>query len=126
MIKSHCFNKDWIDGFRQKTEFAVLNPPVCEKMIFALQLGIKAMNSFLMHGNFTTDHANDAAAKAALLSVLIKNPEIHTIVKFSPSNVEKANIQHPEWNFLNRLKKLLDQSPFFYWNQTIEHIFPLV
>lgn len=93
---------------------------------YELQQGIKAMNSFLMKGNFNIDQAISAAAKAALLSVLIKNPDLHAIVKFNPSNREKADILHPEWNFLNHLKKLPDQSAFFYWKQTVDHIYPFV
>lgn len=86
-----------------------------------LQKGIKSMNSYLMQGNFTIDHAITAAAKAALLSVLIENPEIKTIPKMDPSNREIADILNPDWNFLNRLKKLPDQSAFFYWKQTVDH-----
>src|ERR1700722_14823207 len=38
MIKPHCFQKEWIDGFRQHDHFRKINPPLLEKMIHALSL----------------------------------------------------------------------------------------
>lgn len=38
MIKAHCFEKPWIDGFKAQEKYRRLNPPVLEKMINALYL----------------------------------------------------------------------------------------
>lgn len=38
MIKSHCFEKEWIDGFKNQPRYRRINPPVLEKMIQALYL----------------------------------------------------------------------------------------
>jgi hypothetical protein len=40
-------------------------------------------------------------------------------------NDEKAkfkelNIEEPEWNFLNPLKRQPDKSAFYYWYQTVQ------
>lgn len=38
MIKTHCFTKEWINGFKQQKHLKRINPPVLEKMIQALSL----------------------------------------------------------------------------------------
>ncbi|MDH5382153.1 MAG: nucleotidyl transferase AbiEii/AbiGii toxin family protein [Cyclobacteriaceae bacterium] len=38
MIKSHCFTKEWINGFKQQNHLKRINPPILEKMIHALSL----------------------------------------------------------------------------------------
>jgi hypothetical protein len=38
MIKLHCFQKEWIDGFRSQELYSKINPPLLEKMIHALSL----------------------------------------------------------------------------------------
>lgn len=38
MIKTHCFTKEWINGFKQQKHLKRINPPVLEKMIHALSL----------------------------------------------------------------------------------------
>ncbi len=38
MIKRHCFQKEWIDGFRMQELYSKINPPLLEKMIHALSL----------------------------------------------------------------------------------------
>jgi hypothetical protein len=38
MIKAHCFEKGWIDGFRTKSKYKRINPPLLEKMIQAFSL----------------------------------------------------------------------------------------
>ncbi len=38
MINSACFEKEWIENFRQQKQFSRINPPVLEKMIHALYL----------------------------------------------------------------------------------------
>ena len=38
MIKSICFQKEWIEGFRGQKAYKKINPPLVEKMIHALSL----------------------------------------------------------------------------------------
>lgn len=38
MIKTHCFTKEWVNGFKQQKHLKRVNPPVLEKMIHALSL----------------------------------------------------------------------------------------
>ena len=38
MIKTHCFEKEWIDGFKRQKPYSKINPPLLEKMIHALSL----------------------------------------------------------------------------------------
>jgi len=38
MIKSQCFQKEWIDELRKQKEYQKINPPLLEKMIHALSL----------------------------------------------------------------------------------------
>jgi hypothetical protein len=38
MIKSHCFQKEWIDRFRAQPAYDRINPPLVEKMIYAFSL----------------------------------------------------------------------------------------
>lgn len=38
MIKTHCFEKEWIDGFKRQKVYSKINPPLVEKMIHALSL----------------------------------------------------------------------------------------
>jgi hypothetical protein len=38
MIKLHCFEKEWIDGFKAQKLYSKINPPLLEKMIHALSL----------------------------------------------------------------------------------------
>lgn len=38
MIQRHCFQKEWINGFRAQERYNKINPPLLEKMIHALSL----------------------------------------------------------------------------------------
>ena len=38
MIKLKCFDKEWIDNFREQEQYRRINPPLLEKMIHALSL----------------------------------------------------------------------------------------
>ena len=38
MIKTHCFQKEWIDSFKRQKAYSKINPPLVEKMIHAFSL----------------------------------------------------------------------------------------
>lgn len=92
-----------------------------EKQKFTeLQRGIKAFDfGFLMTGNFRIDNAVPAAARIAYLAAKILVNDMSPIAYYEGQDVKKLNIEDPNWNFLNKLKKQPDKSSFYYWYQTV-------
>ncbi len=93
-----------------------------EKQKFAeLQRGIRAFNfGFLMSGSFRIDDAVPAAARIAYLAAKILVSDMTPIAYYKGQDVKKLNIEDPDWNFLNKLKKQPDKSSFYYWYQTVQ------
>lgn len=92
-----------------------------EKQKFAeLQKGIKAFDSgFLMSGNFRIDDALPAAARIAYLAAKILVNDMSPIEYFKGQDIKELNVEDPDWNFLNKLKKQPDKSSFYYWYQAV-------
>lgn len=92
-----------------------------EKQKFTeLQRGIKAFDfGFLMTGNFRIDDAVPAAARIAYLAAKILVNDMSPIAYYEGQDVKELNIEDPDWNFLNKLKKQPDKSSFYYWYQTV-------
>jgi len=95
-----------------------------EKQKFAeLQRGIKAFDfGFLMSGNFRIDDAIPASARIAYLAAKILRNDLSPIDYYTGQTIKKWNIEDPDWNFLNKLKKQPDKSSFYYWYQTVKLI----
>lgn len=92
-----------------------------EKQKFAeLQRGIRSFDRFLMSGNFRIDDAVPAAARIAYLAAKILMNDMSPIAYYEGQDVKELNIEDPDWNFLNRLKKQPDKSSFYYWYQTVQ------
>lgn len=93
-----------------------------EKQKFTeLQRGIKAFDfGFLMSGNFRIDDAVLAASRIAYLATKILINDMSPIAYYGGQNVKELNIEDPDWNFLNRLKKQPDKSSFYYWYHTFQ------
>lgn len=93
-----------------------------EKQKFTeLQRGIKAFDfGFLMTGNFRIDDAVPAAARIAYLAAKILVNDMSPIAYYEGQDVKELNIEDPDWNFLNKLKKQPDKSSFYYWYQTVQ------
>lgn len=88
-----------------------------------LQKGIRAFGTgFLMVGNFRIDDAIPAAARIAYLSAKILHNDLSPIKYFQGQDIKELNIEDPDWNFLNKLKKQLDKSGFYYWYQAVQII----
>ncbi len=86
-----------------------------------LQKGIRAFGSgFLMTGNFRIDDAVPASARIAYLAAKILANDLSPITYYKGEDIRELNIEDPDWNFLNRLKRQPDKSSFFYWRQIIE------
>lgn len=95
-----------------------------EKQKFAeLQRGIKAFDfGFLMSGNFRMDDAVPAAARIAYLAAKILISDMTPIAYYKGQDIKELNIEYPDWNFLNKLKKQSDKSSYYYWYQTVQRI----
>ncbi len=95
-----------------------------EKQKFAeLQRGIKAFDfGFLMSGNFRIDDAVPASSRIAYLAAKIMVNDTSPIAYYRGQDVKELNIDDPDWNFLNKLKKQPDKSSFYYWYQTVQLI----
>lgn len=93
-----------------------------EKQKFTeLQRGIKAFDfGFLMSGNFRIDDAISAAARIAFLATKILMNELSLIAYYAGQDLRDWNIDNPDLNFLNKLKKQPDKSSFYYWFQTAQ------
>lgn len=93
-----------------------------EKTKFAqLQKGIIAFGTgFLMSGNFRIDDAIMATAKVSYLASNILKNDLTPILYYEGEDITQFNIENPDWNFLNRLKRQPDKSAFYYWHQTVQ------
>lgn len=93
-----------------------------EKQKFVeLQRGIKAFDfGFLMSGNFRIDDAVPASARIAYLAAKILVNDMSPIAYYQGQDIKELNIEDPDWNFLNKLKKQPDKSSFYYWFQTVQ------
>ena len=86
-----------------------------------LQKGIRAFGTgFLMAGNFRIDDAVPAAARVAYLAAMILVNDLSPIKYYEGQDIKELNIEEPEWNFLNRLKRQPDKSGFYYWYQAVQ------
>ncbi len=86
-----------------------------------LQKGITAFGTgFLMASNFRIDDAVPASARIAYLAAKILVNDLSPIKYYEGQEIKDWNIDDPDWNFLNRLKRQPDRSSFFYWYKTFE------
>ena len=80
-----------------------------------LQKGIKAFGTgFLMGGNFRIDDAIPASARVAYLSAKLLSDDLSDIEYYNGQDIKEYNLEDPEWNFLNPLKKQPDKSSYYY------------
>ncbi len=93
-----------------------------EKANYAqLQKGVVAFGTgFLMSGNFRIDDAVVASAKVAYLASKLLVPDLTPIEYYKGEDIKPLNIEYPDWNFLNPLKRASDKSAFYYWWKTVE------
>ncbi len=73
-----------------------------------------------MSGNFRVDDAISAAARIAFLATKILMNDLAPIKYYEGQDLRDWNIENPDWNFLNKLKKQPDKSSFYYWFQTAQ------
>ncbi len=86
-----------------------------------IQRGIIAFGTgYLMSGNFRIDDAIPASARIAYLATKILVNDLTPITYYEGHDMKDWNIEDPEWNFLNRLKRQPDKSSFFYWFKMVE------
>ena len=92
-----------------------------EKSNYAeLQKGIVAFGTgFLMEGNFRIDDAVVASAKVAYLAAKLLTNDLTPIEYYNGEDIKPLNIENPDWNFLNRIKRMPDKSAFYYWRNVV-------
>lgn len=73
-----------------------------------------------MAGNFRLDDAIVAAARVAHLAAKLLTSDLTPVQQFNGQDIKPLNIAHPEWNFLNKLKRQPDKSSFYYWYYTVQ------
>ena len=54
-----------------------------------------------------------------LAAKLLKN-DLSPINNYKGEDIKQLNIENPDWNFLNRLKRQPDKSSFYYWYHTVQ------
>lgn len=85
-----------------------------------LQKGIIAFGTgFLMADNFRIDDAVSATARIAYLTAKIMVNDLSPITYYKGQDIKDLNMEDPDWNFLNRLKRQPDKSSFYYWYHTV-------
>lgn len=84
-----------------------------------LRNGIQQFGPFLISGSFHLDEAITASAKAAYLAAKLSVKDFSALKRFEGEDISGLLIEDPDWNFLNKLKRLPDKSAFYYWYQTV-------
>lgn len=83
-----------------------------------LLLGIRRFEGFLISEKFKIEEAVVAAGKAAYLAKLLLNRENSQIEKYCDDDISNLEIIG-EHNYLNKLKKSIDKSAFYYWHKAL-------
>lgn len=84
-----------------------------------LQQGIKRIAGFVFSETYHIEKAIVSASKCAYLAALLKTAD-QNIEKFeNPMQTKDWNIENPEYNKLNKLKKSNPEA-FFYWYKTLQ------
>ena len=81
--------------------------------------GYRSLNQFLINGRFTLDEAILASAKASLIAMKVMKNDLSAIVRFAEQSTIDYLIENPQYNFLNKLKKI-PGGVLFYWNKTVQ------
>lgn len=111
--------QDTIDTCRIITKREMNKDEPAKSNFKQLQDGVRAFGTgYLMAGNFRIDDAIVAAARVAHLATKLMINNLSPIDRFNRQDIKPLNIEHPEWNFLNKLKRQPDKSSFYYWYQT--------
>ncbi len=86
-----------------------------------LQEGIKSFGAaYLIKGKYRLEEAITSSAHIAYSASKILLNDLSPCKVYDGEDVSDLLISDPEWNFLNKLKKLNDKSAFFYWYKAIE------
>jgi len=85
-----------------------------------LQRGIASFSEFPVLGSFRIDEAITAAAKVAYLCVKLLAKDYSPLERYDQQVISELSIKNPQWNVLNKLKRLPDQAAFYYWYKCLE------
>lgn len=110
--------KDVLDDVFDTSRTLASRGIVNEAKFKLLKSGVQALKSFVFSSNYIIESAVNSAAKAAYLSLLLKN-DINEIERFNP----KINIK--DLTILNQpkvFKKIINYDPeaYFYWYKSFE------
>lgn len=97
--------------------------PVSKSYMKELQTGINQFGHFIYRGAFRIEDAQLASAKAAYLAAMIKVDYNGEIKKYD-TNASVQLIQHKEFQFLNKKLKFVSGGALFYWNETLNLLYP--
>lgn len=82
-------------------------------------MGIRNFGNHLITGFFRIDQAVTASAKVAYLCARLLVKNYNPLPRYWGQDVQELSIIDPEWNFLNKLKRLPEQAAFFYWYENL-------
>jgi hypothetical protein len=85
-----------------------------------LQAGIQNFSNHLINGKFQLDQAIGASAKVAYLAARLLKGDYSPLLRYKGQPIQTLTIGNPQWNILNKLKRLPDQSAFFYWYECLK------
>jgi hypothetical protein len=92
-----------------------------DKSRFAeLQRGIASFSEFPVAESFRIDEAITTAAKVAYLCAKLLTEDYSALERYDERGKSELSIKNPQWNVLNKLKRLPDQAAFFYWYKCLE------
>lgn len=87
-----------------------------------LQAGIQSFRDHLMDGQFGLDQAVTAGSKVAYLAARLLKKDYTPLRRYEGQDVQTRAIGNQDWNALNKLKRLPDQSAFFYWYECLREL----
>jgi len=116
--KQLSFAKNVLDDIFDTSITLCQNGNINNESFLKLKKGIKSFNSYVIDGSFNLNSSYTYAAKAAYISILLKNNNLE-IKKFKKSeNLSDKFIENTEYNKLNKIKKINPEA-FFYLYETI-------
>ncbi|MBN9382211.1 MAG: nucleotidyl transferase AbiEii/AbiGii toxin family protein [Chitinophagaceae bacterium] len=104
-----------IIGFRNRS-----NTEPDKSRFAELQRGIASFSEFPVAGSFRIDEAITAAAKVSYLCAKLLTENNSALERYDQQNISDLSIKNPQWNALNKLKRLPDQAAFYYWYKCLE------
>lgn len=91
-----------------------------KEMFEEIRKGLVGFKEYTVFRNFNLEKLIETTSKAAYLAALIKTNSGELKKDLIPEEIKSINIVNQQYNFLNKLKKLPDNSSLFYWYETLK------